>query len=287
MNNLENLSLQDGKTSALKENNSLNFLDITINDKFVNKPLGKNDANHAEVFNRDIYQSPDYSIPLDGSKTKALPEFVALTPESTKTGLDGAWSTIKDTVAGIFGERDTLHSHARTLARAGMTEAERKQLYDEEQKVREYNENVGPGLWKTGFAVPPKTPMLDELDRRTVALEKSISQSAKNNMTPLEVAQLESGNASDAVKALYAKQLIGIINQYESKGAVPPEIYQNVVQAAAQQKLEEEKSQAKGPSACEVLPEIDLKLDGGSVRLKAWQNQGRLPVEFMRDHKSR
>lgn len=280
MKNPENLSINDGKTSSFNENNSLNFLDITINDKSINKFLGKNDT---ATLNKDYYQLPDYSIPLDGSKTKALPEFITLTPESNRTGLDGAWSTIKDTVAGIFGERDTLHSHARTLARAGMTEAERSQLFAEEQKVREYNENSGPGLWKTGFAVPPKTPMLDELDRRTVALEKSISQSAKNNMTPLEVAQLESGNASDAVKALYAKQLIGIINQYESKGAVPPEVYQNVVKAAAQQKSEDEKSASRGPSLCEILPDIDFETEGGIIRMNDKPSNKRLQQYYMKD----
>ncbi|OPZ86392.1 MAG: hypothetical protein BWY75_02162 [bacterium ADurb.Bin425] len=255
MKNPEELSLNDEKKSSLEENSSINFLDITINDKFENKPLGKEILSTSS---RHLLEPIDLTIPLDGSKSKALPEFIALTPESNKTGLDGAWSTIKDTVAGIFGERDTLHSHARALARAGMTEAERSQLFAEEQKVREYNENSGPGLWKTGFAVPPKTPMLDELDRRTVALEKSISQSAKNNMTPLEIAQLESGHASKAVEARYAANLIGVINQYESKGSVPTEIYQNIVKIAALQKAEEQKAMSRRPSQCEILPMLEL-----------------------------
>ena len=267
MKNGEFDSISEGKSSMLKDNSSLNLLELTINDKVDNKfsckPSSQSDA-------QDMYKKIDYSMPLDGSKSKALPEFITLTPESNKTGADGVWSSVKDTLSGIFGERDTLHNHSRMLARAGMTEAERGKLAAEEKQINEYNKQSGEGLWKTGFAVPPKTPMLDELDRRTVALEKSISQTAKNGMTPLQVAQLESGQASDAVKAEYAKQLIAVVNQYDHNGSVPKDVYQTVVKAAAQQKIEDEKVVIKCPSMSQILPDLRFDLDADDIR---WINQ--------------
>ena len=142
-----------------------------------------------------IPRNVDFSIPLDGSKAKAPSEFISLTPNSSKAGVDGVIETIKDKWNGVFGERDTLHDHVRMLARAGMTPSERQQLAKEEQQIKDYNQANGSSLlgrYDRGEG-PPKTPMLDELNRRTTALEHNIAETAKKGMTPLQIAQLESG----------------------------------------------------------------------------------------------
>lgn len=250
----------DEKPVSNNGSTSLNFIEVMTN-------------NQSEKFSpKNMIQPFDSNVPLDGSKSKALPEFIALTPQSNKGGVDGVLESVKDTLSGIFGERDTLHSHVRMLARAGMSEGERKQLAVEEQKIKDYNNNSGDGLWKTGFAVPPKTPMLDELNRRTVALEQSISENAKRNMTPLQVAQLESGNASAALKAQYENQVIAIVAQYDRSGAVPAETYKGVVAAAHKQKLEDDNNQARLSKIMEFLPkfEIDWGIEKPAGKQNPW-----------------
>jgi hypothetical protein len=269
MKNAEFDATNDGKTASNSGSTSLNFIEVMTNNSG-EKFSGLKSSSDEMV--RNMLQPIDYSLPLDGSKSKALPEFIALTPQSNKGGVDGVLESVKDTLSGIFGERDTLHSHARMLARAGMSDSERKQLAAEEQKVKEYNQNSGEGLWKTGFAVPPKTPMLDELNRRTIALEQNISETAKKNMTPLQVAQLESGNASSALKAQYENQLISIVGQYERSGAVPAETYKNVMAAANKQRLEDESNEAKAAKIIDLLPKIkiDWGIEQPAIDPKKW-----------------
>ena len=248
----------DAKAVSNGGSQSLNFIEIMTNnpsEKF-SAPKPSSDS-----ITKNMLQPFDLGVPLDGSKSKALPEFIALTPQSNKGGIDGVLESVKDTLSGMFSERDTLHSHVRMLARAGMSESERKQLAAEEKQVDEYNQSRGEGLWKTGFALPPKTPMLDELNRRTIALEQSVSENAKKNMTPLQVAQLESGHASSALKTQYENQLIAIVGQYDRTGSVPAETYKAVVSAANKQRLEDESNEAKAVKTIDFLPKI--KIDWG------------------------
>lgn len=258
MKNAEFDATNDGKAASKQGSASLNLIEVMTNnsgEKFSSL------QSSSDAMVKNMLQPIDYSLPLDGSKSKALPEFISLTPQSNKGGVDGVLESVKDTLSGIFGERDTLHSHVRMLARAGMSDSERKQLAVEEQKVKDYNQNSGEGLWKTGFAVVPKTPMLDELNRRTIALEQNISETAKKNLTPLQVAQLESGNASSALKVQYENQLISIVGQYERSGAVPAETYKNVMASANKQRLEDESNEVKAAKIIDLLPKI--KIDWG------------------------
>jgi hypothetical protein len=255
MRNAEFDVTNDGKTASNSGSTSLNLIELmTSNSDEQFSSFKSSRDSMVEYMLRPI----DYSIPIDGSKSKAPPEFTALTPQSNKGGVDGVFESVKDTLSGIFGERDTLHSHVRMLARAGMSDSERKQLATEEQKVKDYNQNIGEGLWNKGFAVPPKTPMLDELNRRTIALEQNISETVKKNMTPLQVAQLESGNASSTLKTQYENQLISIVGQYERSGAVPAETYKTVIAAANKQRLEDESNEAKAGKNTDILPKLTI-----------------------------
>ena len=202
-----------------------------------------------------IPRNVDFSIPLDGSKAKAPSEFISLTPNSSKAGVDGVIETIKDKWNGVFGERDTLHDHVRMLARAGMTPSERQQLAKEEQQIKDYNQANGSSLlgrYDRGEG-PPKTPMLDELNRRTTALEHNIAETAKKGMTPLQIAQLESGTASSALKEQYESRLIATVNQYDHNGSVPKDVYSAVVSAARQQKILDERQAALEQKEIEKL----------------------------------
>lgn len=256
-------ALNEGKTSLQNESNGLNLLEISNNDTRKSTFLSR---ENEETFKNRRDQEINVSIPLNDSKSEALPEFKALTLESHKTGIDGVWASIKDTFSSLFSERDTLHNHTRNLARAGMTEPERNQLAVEQQEVRKNNQNSGEGIWKGSFTLFSKTPMLDELDRRTIALEKIISQSAKTNMTPLEVAQLESDNASSTIKAQYAKQLIAIVSRYESNGSVPTDVYQNILMPPVQLNREDKRNTTKPTSLGQTLP--DFRIDFDSLDLK-------------------
>ncbi len=253
MKNAEIAAIGDQKSASSSGSTELSLLDIV--DKNHDSLLLSKFSNNFSTADR--LELIDFRVPLDGSQAKALPEFNALTPQSNKTGVDGVLESVKDTINGIFGERDTLHSHVRMLARAGMTPTERQQLAMEEQQLKEYNKTAGHGL-ESGFSFPPKTPMRDELDRRTIALEKNIAESAKKNMTPLQVAQLESGTASAAVTAKYESQLISIVTQYDQKGAVPADVYKAAVAGAAKQRVEDEKNAAKIPDKGCLLPNLDL-----------------------------
>lgn len=200
-----------------------------------------------------IPRNIDFSIPLDGSRAKAPPEFISLTPNSNRAGVEGVVETIRDKCSGVFGERDTLHDHVRLLARAGMTPNERQQLAREEQQLKDYNRaNADNGL-KYGMDARPKTPMLDELNWRTTALEKNISETAKKGMTPLQIAQLESGTASSALKSQYENQLIATVAQYERNGSVPKDVYAAVLAGAKQEKILDEQQAAKDKKAGERL----------------------------------
>lgn len=201
-----------------------------------------------------IPRNVDFSIPLDGSKAKAPSEFISLTPNSSKAGVDGVIETIKDKWNGVFGERDTLHDHVRMLARAGMTPSERQQLAKEEQQIKDYNQANGKSfLGRYDRSEVPKTPMLDELNRRTTALEHNISETAKKGMTPLQIAQLESGTASAALKGQYESRLIATVNQYEHSGTVPKDVYSAVVSAARQQKILDDRQAALDQKEIEKL----------------------------------
>lgn len=196
----------------------------------------------------------DFSIPLDKSKSKAPPEFISLTPNSGKAGVDGVLETIKDKLSGVFGERDTLHDHVRLLARSGMSPSERQQLAKEEQQVKDYNKAKADNpLSKYDTDARPKTPMLDELNRRTTALEKNISETAKKGMTPLQIAQLESGTASSALKSQYENQLIATVAQHERNGIVPKDVYAAVIAGAKQERILDEQQAAKDKKAGERL----------------------------------
>lgn len=201
-----------------------------------------------------IPRNVDFSIPLDGSKAKAPSEFISLTPNSSKAGVDGVIETIKDKWNGVFGERDTLHDHVRMLARAGMTPSERQQLAKEEQQIKDYNQaNSSSLLGRYDRGELPKTPMLDELNRRTTALEHNISETAKKGMTPLQIAQLESGTANSALKGQYENRLIATVNQYDHSGTVPKDVYSAVVNAARQQKILDDRQAALDQKAVEKL----------------------------------
>ncbi len=229
----------------------------------------------------------DFTIPLDRSQAKAPSEFLELTPNSHKAGVDGIVESVKDTWAGVFGKRDTLHEHVRMLARAGMTPEEREQLAKEEEQVKRYNENSGTAIKdfrelmeKGGYDKRPVTPMLDELDRRTQALEKSTAELAKRGMTPLQVAQLESGAASSQLKDQYESQLIAIVAAYDSNGAVPQAVYNAVVASAREEKLREEQMGANPSEADNSINAFGLD----NFILTDWKNSNRITTrpEYMK-----
>jgi hypothetical protein len=95
--------------------------------------------------------------------------------------------------------------------------------------------------------------MLDELNWRTTALEKNISETAKKGMTPLQIAQLESGTASSALKSQYENQLIATVAQYERNGSVPKEVYGAVIAGVKQEKILDEQQAARDQKAVETL----------------------------------
>lgn len=229
----------------------------------------------------------DFTIPLDRSQAKAPREFLELTPNSHKTGVDGIVESVKDTWVGVFGKRDTLHDHARMLARAGMTPAEREQLAKEEEQVKAYNESTGSStkdlrelIEKGDYDKRPVTPMLDELDRRTLALEKSTAELAKRGMTPLQVAQLESGAASSQLKDQYESQLIALMAAYDSNGAVPQAIYDSVVAAARDEKIRDEQIDVDPRESDNSITAFGLD----NFFLTDWKNSNRITTrpEYMK-----
>jgi hypothetical protein len=135
-----------------------------------------------------------------------------------------------------------------------MSPSERQQLAKEEQQVKEYNSaRAGSPLAAYSLEARPKTPMLDELNRRTTALEKNISETAMKGLTPLQIAQLESGTASSALKSQYENQLIATVAQYERNGSVPKDVYAAVIAGAKQERILDEQQAAKDKKAGERL----------------------------------
>ncbi len=270
---LESRQIEGGNTgkAVLPELSALDLLKGSSVDKLYMRPEKWDPALDPFM---PLPRNIDFSVPLDGSKAKAPPEFISLTPNSTKAGVDGVIETIKDKWAGIFGERDTLHDHVRLLARAGMTPSERQQLAREEQQLKDYNKAKADNpLSKYDTDARPKTPMLDELNRRTTALEKNISETAKKGMTPLQVAQLESGTASSALKSQYENQLIATVAQYERNGSVPKDVYAAVIAGAKKEKILDEQQAAKEQKAletllsgCAPLPKVIIVDDGAAVK---------------------
>ncbi len=241
----------------------------------------------------------DFSVSLDASRDKAPKEFITLTPNSNKTRIEGVFESVKDTVTGLFGTRDTLHDHVRLLARSGMSPAEREQLASEEKQLKAYNETIRnwelksfgaqPGIPGLHFDSPPKTPMLDELNRRTTALEKNISEQAKKGMTPLQVAQLESGAASSALRTQYENNLVAIVGNYDGKGAMPAEVNRAVIAAAREERRIEERttvSKAGGDSKgnrgsfSSNLPDIVFEEKNGKSRIVIKPTGGLKPNEL-------
>ncbi|MBP9093454.1 hypothetical protein KBI23_20710 [bacterium] len=269
-------SLQFDKSSYARasapELNALDLMKGASNDKtFPSTERRALSSDNLVLLPKDL----DFSVPLDGSKAKAPPEFLSLTPNSGKTGVDGVMETIKDKLSGVFGERVTLHDHVRLLARAGMTPSERQQLAKEEQQLKAHlkTDSDNPLIKYTLEMERPKTPMLDELNRRTTALEKNISETAKKNMTPLQIAQLESGTASLALKAQYENQLVATVAQYDLNGSVPKEVYSAVVVAARKEKILEEQQAGKDQKALDklvsgqgTLPQISIIFDEEPIR---------------------
>ncbi len=242
-------------TPRSADNTSLKLIEEVQSKR--NEPVIKGNLSSDSSSN---YKLPnlDFSIPLDASRDKAPKEFTTLTPNSNKSGVEGLYESVKDTLTGIFGTRDTLHDHVRLLARSGMSPAEREQLAREEKQLKAYNETTRnwelksfgdkPGIPGLHFDNPPKTPMLDELNRRTTALEKNISEQAKKGMTPLQVAQLESGTATSALRAQYDNSLIAIVANYDGKGAIPAEVNRAVIAAAREERRIEERTSASNSS---------------------------------------
>ncbi len=214
----------------------------------------------------------EFKIPLDKSRVHALPGFEQ-SAHSYKTGFDG----FVDSVIDVFKQRD-LHSTTRELARSGLTPDQRRTLLDEEKQVKDYNDRVSasPNAWAK--ETPPKTPTLDELDRRTIALEHSIANSAKAGFTPLQIAQLESGSASAALQKQYDQRLISIVTDYEKHGEVPAHVYKKVISdSEAQRRKEEAQAGKQAADSCHKNPLVELlpalTIDG-SFRKQGQDQQG-------------